>query len=106
MQRRVGKSARVNQVSIDQVDPEHVQVEQVWSDIWEQQRLQRALDATRGEFNNNKTFQAFEQHVIKSKKVQDVMRDLDMSESSVHRARSRVAAALRRRLDDLEETEG
>ena len=109
MRRRIGSRARFNETPLDQVDPEHVQVEQAWNDVWEQQLLERALDETRRQYHgagDDATFRAFELHVIKGKPVQEVVRELGMSESTVYRAKARVAASMKRRLEDLEDTEG
>ena len=105
MQRRLGARGRMTHVSLDQVPPDDVAVEQVWNDVWEQQLLQRAMDETRREFKDDQNFRAFELHVVKGQSVPEVMRALGVSESSVHRGKSRVAAALRRRLSMLEDLE-
>ena len=109
MRRRFGKSARLNQTPLDEVDPEHVQVEQAWNDVWEEQLLQRALDETRKQYvadGDESAMRAFELHVIKGMQVRDVARELGVSESTVYRAKSRVAASMKRRLADLEDSEG
>jgi RNA polymerase sigma-70 factor (ECF subfamily) len=108
MQRRLGSRSRGNQVSLDQLDPDHVQVEQAWNDIWEEQLLQRALDETRAEFGDDgdRAFRAFEMSVIKGAATEQVCRELDISEATVRRDKARVAAALKRRLEDLQDAEG
>jgi RNA polymerase sigma-70 factor (ECF subfamily) len=109
MRRRFGKSARLNQTPLDEVDPEHVQVEQAWNDVWEEQLLQRALDATRRQYaadGDEDAFRAFELHVIKGMQVLDVAREIGVSESTVYRAKTRVAASMKRRLSDLEDSGG
>ena len=110
MRRRFGKSARLNQQTpLDEVDPEHVQVEQAWNDVWEEQLLQRALDETRRQYTADgdaDAFRAFELHVIKGMQVLDVAREIGVSESTVYRAKARVAASMKRRLADLEDSEG
>jgi RNA polymerase sigma-70 factor (ECF subfamily) len=109
MQRRAGSRARINEVPIDQVPAEHVGVEQVWNDVWEEQILQRALDETRQECadaGNPDAFRAFELHVIKGQPIDAITRELGVSESTVFRAKSRVAAMLKKRLEMLEDLEG
>src|SRR5687768_463017 len=108
MQRRAGSRARFNHVPIDEVDPEHVQVEQAWNDVWEEQLLSRALDATREQFggDDDTSFRAFKMLVIDGLPVTEVCRALGVSESTVYRGKSRVAASLKRRLEDLQDTEG
>lgn len=109
MRRRCGRVAKLNERPLDEVDPEHVQVEQAWNDVWEEQLVQRALDETRRQYHADDeaaTFHAFELHVIKGKPVAAVAAELGISESTVYRAKSRVAASMKRRLEDLEDTEG
>jgi RNA polymerase sigma factor (sigma-70 family) len=106
MQRRLGAQVRIRQVSLDQIDPDQVQVQQAWDDVWEQQRLQRALDATRRQYNQSKTFQAFELHVIKGLSVQEVAVSLDINPSTVQRAKASVGASLKLRLQGLKDSEG
>ena len=109
MRRRLGKRARLNETPLDEVDPDHVQVEQAWDDVWEEQHLQRALDATRRQYHEDgedATFRAFELHVIKGQPAQETGRQLGVSESTIYRAKARVAASMKRRLQDLEDAEG
>ena len=102
MQRRVGGTGKVNQVPLDQIDVEDVHIEQVWRDVWEQELVQRAMDETRREYGNDQDFRAFELHVVKGQSIQEVMGTLEISESTVYRAKSRVAASLKSRLQDLD----
>ena len=102
MQRRVGGTGKVNQVPLDQIDVEDVHIEQVWRDVWEQELVQRAMDETRREYGNDQDFRAFELHVVKGQSIQEVMGTLEVSESTVYRAKSRVAASLKSRLQDLD----
>jgi RNA polymerase sigma-70 factor (ECF subfamily) len=109
MRRRFGKIVRLNRAPLDEVDPEHVQVEQAWNDVWEEQLLSRALDETRRQFvadGDEAAFRAFELQVIKGMQVLDVARELGVSESTVYRAKTRVAASMKRRLADLADSEG
>jgi RNA polymerase sigma factor (sigma-70 family) len=106
MQRRLGKSARFQQIPLDEVDPDDLQVEQAWRDVWEEQRVLWALDATRRQYNNSRTFKAFELHVIKGLSVKEVAEALGIDASTVHRAKSACSAAMKLRLDDLIDTEG
>ena len=109
MQRRIGSRARWNEVPLDQVPADHVQVEQAWNDIWEEQILQRAVDQTRqqcADAGNADAFRAFELHVIKGQPIEAICRELGVSESTVYRAKSRVSAMLKKRLEVLEDMEG
>ena len=107
MQRLVGGKTRFREVPLDRVDPEQVEVEQVWNDIWEEQLLQRALDATRSEFaDDGDVFRAFELVAIKGQSLAEVAHSLGVSERTVYRSRARVRASLKRRLANLEEARG
>src|SRR3954470_4421372 len=39
-----GKQARFQGLSLNQLDPEAVAIEQVWNDVWEQEQLARAVE--------------------------------------------------------------
>jgi RNA polymerase sigma factor (sigma-70 family) len=106
MKRRAGLASGPAQVPLEQIDPQDVQVEHAWNDVWQQQRLQRALESTRRQYKNSRAFQAFEMHVIRGLSVEEVSRALGVSASTVHHAKSAVAAALKMRLDDLIDAEG
>jgi RNA polymerase sigma-70 factor (ECF subfamily) len=109
MQRRLGPRARWNEIPLDQVPPDHVQVEQAWHDIWEEQILQRAVDQTRqqcADAGDAEAFRAFELHVIKDQPIDAICRELNVSESTIYRAKSRVSALLKKRLEVLEDSEG
>jgi RNA polymerase sigma factor (sigma-70 family) len=108
MQRRVGPRARWNEVPLDQVPQDHVQVEQAWNDIWEEQILQRAVDQTRqqcADADDADAFRAFELHVIKGQPIESICRELGVSESTIFRAKSRVSALLRKHLEVLNDQE-
>jgi hypothetical protein len=98
MQRTVGRKAHLKQVPLDQVEPENLEVEQVWNDIWQQEVLQQALATARTELANDQTFSAFELHVLKGHSVNEVMSRLKLSQSAVYRAKSRVAGLVQKHL--------
>src|SRR6476660_6464578 len=64
LHQRLGKAARVNGTPLDQIDPRSVAIEQIWDDIWAEGLLRRAMEETRREIGNTKTFAAFELFVI------------------------------------------
>jgi RNA polymerase sigma-70 factor (ECF subfamily) len=104
------KDARFAGASLERVDPEALEVEQLWNDVWEHERLRRALRETREKYQANadraRTFRAFEMFGLEERPAEDVGRQLSLSVDSVHQAKHRVTKALRERLEELEELEG
>lgn len=86
-------------VSIDAVDPDAVAVEQVWADVWEQQRLRRALEELRTALSDGRTFAAFEQYVIQGQPADEVAAKLGLHVNSVYRAKEQVTGMLQQKLD-------
>jgi RNA polymerase sigma-70 factor (ECF subfamily) len=103
VRRRCGESARLVSSASGELDPQSLAVEQAWNDVWEQEHLARALEETRQAYSNGKTFLAFEQYVIFAKPPEVVARELGMSVSSVYKAKERITAALRLKLQNLDE---
>jgi RNA polymerase sigma factor (sigma-70 family) len=98
VQRRLGRDAKFRGLPLEQVDPEALEVEQVWSDVWEQEQLRRAVEELRGEIGTTKTFRAFELYVILDLPPQEVSRRLALHIDNVYRAKERVTRMLRERL--------
>jgi len=105
LRRRMGR-AMFRAVPIEDVDPESLEVDQVWNDVWEQEQLKRALDATREEYRANGTFRAFELYVILGHRPEDVAREVGVSVESVYKAKTRVTQVLRSKLRELTEEQG
>ena len=82
-------------------DLESVEVEHVWNDVWEQERLRQAVERLRREIGGTKAFRAFELYVILDHAPQDVARQLDMHLDSVYRAKEQITARLREALREL-----
>jgi len=99
VQRRLGRTASFRGVPLDQVDPEALEVDQVWNDVWEQEQLRGAVEQLRQEIGTTKTFRAFELYVILDLPPQEVSRRLDMHIDNVYRAKESVTRMLRERLD-------
>jgi RNA polymerase sigma-70 factor (ECF subfamily) len=106
LRRRLGTGARFRAVPIEEVDPESLEVDQVWNDVWEQEQLKRALDATREEYRGNDTFRAFELYVILGRPPEEVAVEVGLSIDSVYKAKARVTRTLRKRLRALTEEHG
>ena len=95
LRNRLARDARARPLPLDQLDPESLQTEHVWNDLWEEQLIQRAVADVRSEMRGNRTFQAFERYVILDRPAQDVAAELGVHVDSVYRAKEQVAARLR-----------
>jgi RNA polymerase sigma-70 factor (ECF subfamily) len=98
LNRRVGRELRHGGLPLHQVEPEALSVEQIWSDVWEQQRLRRALAEIRAQTGPSKSFLAFEQYVIFERPADVVASELSMHINSVYRAREQITQMLQARL--------
>jgi RNA polymerase sigma factor (sigma-70 family) len=76
-------------------DLDSIEVEHVWNDVWEQERLRQAVEQLRSEIGATKAFRAFELYVILDHAPQQVARQLGMHLDSVYRAKEQVTARLR-----------
>jgi RNA polymerase sigma factor (sigma-70 family) len=85
-------------------------VEETWNDVWETEKLHRALAAVRERYANNpdrqRTFRAFEMCTLLDRSTEAVAAALGMSEESVRQSKSRVGKALRETFDHLDNTTG
>ncbi len=72
-----------------------------WEREWQLNRLRWAMRRIAGEFES-KTLQAFEQHVLAGRAVDDVAAELEMGKSSIYQAKSRVLKALKGRLAEAD----
>jgi DNA-directed RNA polymerase specialized sigma24 family protein len=95
VQRRVGREAKFRGTPLEQVDPELLEVEQAWNDVWEQEQLRRAVEDLRQELGTTKTFRAFEMYVILDLPPQEVSRRLALHIDNVYRAKESVTRMLR-----------
>ncbi|MGH7178614.1 MAG: RNA polymerase sigma factor, partial [Tepidisphaeraceae bacterium] len=64
LQKRIGRDFRFQGKSLDEIGPEEPLVEQLWSDVWEQEMVRRILDEIRESIGHTKAFRAFERYVI------------------------------------------
>jgi RNA polymerase sigma factor (sigma-70 family) len=94
LQKRFGQAARFNGKPLDDIDPSAVAIDQVWNDVWEQQKLRRVLDEVRETMGQTKTFMAFELYVVFDKPAQEVAEKLDMHINSVYRAKEQITRLL------------
>jgi RNA polymerase sigma factor (sigma-70 family) len=105
VQRRLGRDAKFRGLPLDQVDPQALEVEQVWNDVWEQEQLRRAVEELRQEIGTTKTFRAFEMYVILDLSPQEVSRRLELHIDNVYRAKQSVTRMLRERLQAIRDSE-
>ena len=94
LHKRLGKEARLHGQPIDLTDPQAMAVEQVWNDVWEQQKLGRALEQVRESMGTTKTFKAFEMYVVFDQPAQAVAEKLEMHINSVYRAKEQITRLL------------
>ena len=109
VRRKIRQTRNVN-VSIDSIDHDELGVEAAWTDVWERERLQRAVRAVRERYSTRpdkaRTFQAFELSTVLDLPLDQVARKLGMTVASVHQARTRINKAVKAALDDLDEDLG
>jgi RNA polymerase sigma-70 factor, ECF subfamily len=106
LRKKLTQNARFNGVPIEDVDPECPEVSKPWDELWDQQQLKQALDATRAEYRGRNTYRAFELNVILGKSAADVAQELEMSIDSVYKAKERVTQVLREKLREIQEEYG
>ena len=99
--RRLGRDMKFRGVPLEQVDPESLDVEQVWNDVWEQEQLRRAVEDVRAEMGTTKTFRAFEMYVILDLPAQEVSHRLALHIDNVYRAKETITRLLRDKLNTL-----
>jgi RNA polymerase sigma factor (sigma-70 family) len=88
--------------SLEDVDPESVQVAQAWDRAWDHEVLHQVLAEAREVWGSSKTFQAFERYSILNEPAEKVGESLQMNVNSVHQAKTRMVKMLkemRMRLD-------
>ena len=101
LQRRVGREVKFRGLALEQVDPEALEVEEVWNDLWEQEQLRRAIEELRSEIGATKTFRAFEMYVILDLPPQEVSQRLGLHIDNVYRSKESVTRSLRERLNAM-----
>ncbi len=109
-QRGVGKRLRIGGRSLDEVDPAELQVESTWNDVWEHEKLQRALQTVRERYSvredKQRTFRAFEMTALLERPPQEVAAELQMEINSVNAAKSRISKAIKAELTQIDERTG
>jgi RNA polymerase sigma-70 factor, ECF subfamily len=104
-----GATASLSSLSSEALADEAA-VESVWNDVWETEKLHRALDATRARYattpDRERTFRAFEMCSLLDRPTAAVAIELGLTEESVRQAKVRVGRALREAYEHLEATTG
>jgi RNA polymerase sigma factor (sigma-70 family) len=98
LRKRLGHEVRLHGVPLDDLAADAVAVDQVWSDVWEQQQLRIALDEVRAAMGATKAFRAFEMYVVFDQPAQAVADKLDMHLNSVYRAKEQITRLLQEKL--------
>jgi RNA polymerase sigma-70 factor (ECF subfamily) len=110
VRRRLGQNVKFQGVRLTKVNPDALEVDQVWNDVWEHEHLRRALRELREKHQASeqmyRTFRAFEMFGLLEQPATEVAARLGMSVDAVHQAKSRITKALREKLRDLELAEG
>jgi RNA polymerase sigma-70 factor (ECF subfamily) len=87
------------------VDTADLEVEAIWEDTWEREKLHRGLDLLRERYSTRpdkvKTFRAFEMSAMLERPAEGIAGELGMSIDSVHQAKSRVTRALRETMEAI-----
>ena len=85
---------------LDQLQDDSSQISQIWNREHNEVVLKRLMKAIRPQFEDQ-TWLAFQRQVVDRKRADTVAHELEMSLSSVYKAKSRVLAALRREAQGL-----
>jgi RNA polymerase sigma-70 factor, ECF subfamily len=110
LKRRLGKSARVSGQAVEDLADDSPEVDQIWNDVWEGERLRNAVEIVRKRYvqrpDTAKTFQAFEMYALLDQTAEDIAQQLGISVNSVHQAKSRVSKAIKAVMDELDGSTG
>jgi RNA polymerase sigma factor (sigma-70 family) len=104
------RRAAARQGTVPLLEPDQAMVETVWNDVWETEKLGRALAVVRQRYATNadrqRTFRAFEMCTLLDRSTEEVAAELGLSHESVRAAKSRVSRALREAFDKLDQLTG
>ena len=85
----------------DEIDPEATSIEQVWSDVWEQQLLRRAVEELRLTMGQTKTFLAFERYIVFEEPAEQVASKLGIHLNTVYRAKEQITREIREKITTM-----
>ena len=101
--RRAGKNLRFRGTPLDEVPQLELAIEPMWTDVWEEQLVSRALDQLREKSGGSLAFRAFEQYVLLDRDAAVVAKELSTSVDNVHQAKTRMTRQLREFVGKLRE---
>jgi RNA polymerase sigma-70 factor (ECF subfamily) len=104
--KRFGKELKFKSIPLVNIGEDALEIEHTWNDIWEKQQLERAMATLRDQHSNDKSWQAFEQTVVRGRAPQEVADELGVTASAVYKARERIGAALRNAVTELRQRDG
>ncbi len=109
-QAHVGTRLRFDGRPIEQIDPAEPNIEATWNEVWDTEKLQRALEVVRTRYlarsDKARTFRAFEMYALLDSSAEDVAKELGISVASVHQAKTRVTKAIKAAADEIDSTNG
>ena len=82
-------------------DEQGVQLEAIWDAEWQKNLTDAAIERVKRKVGARQ-YQLFDLYVIKEWPVTDVAKTLGVSENLVHKAKSRITAAIRKEIEMLE----
>ncbi len=97
---KVADSALLNEIQDDSPT-----VDDVWEQTWRQEHLKYCVDQVRGDFAV-RDYKAFCMLLFDSASVYDVCTELGMNPNQVYLAKSRVLKVVRKKLAELDPTDG
>jgi RNA polymerase sigma factor (sigma-70 family) len=103
---RLRNNAKFKAMPLEQVAEDDAQLDEAWDESWSHELLNRATTNVRAEYENNKTFQAFQMHVLEARPVEEVAAALQMNVASVYKAKQRITVAIHREFKALQDEEG
>jgi RNA polymerase sigma factor (sigma-70 family) len=110
IQRRLGRRIQLSGRAVEEIADDEPSVEQKWDDVWQQEKLHRAVEAVRQKYlarsDSARTFQAFEMFALLDQPAEAIAAELEMSVNGVHQAKSRVSRAIKAAMDAMEEDTG
>jgi RNA polymerase sigma factor (sigma-70 family) len=105
LHKRQLRRKRAGAISLDQLDPQTLEVQHIWNDLWEQQQIRLAVEQVRRDMGPTRTFRAFEMYVILDEPAEGVAQKLGMHIDSVYRAKQQVSRLVREKLEMLRREE-
>jgi RNA polymerase sigma-70 factor (ECF subfamily) len=106
LRKRLEADRRIGARCVRDIETTDLEVEAVWADTWEREKIHRALDLLRNRYSTRpdkvKTFRAFEMSAMLERPAEEIAGELGMSIDSVHQAKSRLTRALRETMEAID----